>query len=96
MGDAVGDIDGERFGEMLEVAEKVQALVAGDPWMTEASLRSAASEQHNIDPDDFNAALLILASAGRVYAVNLTERQIPTSPSKDGDVQASAAAQEDG
>jgi hypothetical protein len=76
---AIGDtgIDLEDLGQVLEDCEAVYRIVVAEPWLTEAALRSAA-EEADIDPDRTNLALKVLTSSGRLRAVNLTEKQIPT------------------
>lgn len=78
LGDTV-DVDSliaEELGAILEDAEGIYALVVAEPWLTEAALRTKA-EGEGFDPDRVNAALKVLAAAGRIFAVNLTEKQIP-------------------
>lgn len=78
--DAIGDaqVAPEALGQVLEDVQAVHALVSAEPWLTEASLRSKA-EEAGLDPDRVNIALTVLASSGQVFAVSLTEKQIPNA-----------------
>jgi hypothetical protein len=76
--DAIGDVqvDPEAFGDILEDAQKVYDIAQADPWLTDTSLRTEA-QNAGLDPDRVNVALEVLKAGGRLFAVNLTEKQIP-------------------
>lgn len=76
--EAIGsaDVDAEQFGQVLDDARAIHALIVEEPWLTEAKLRTSA-EETGIDPDRFNVARSVLESSARIFAVSLTEKQIP-------------------
>lgn len=78
--DAIGDaqIEPDRFGEVLDDARRIHRFVIEEPWLTEAKLRAKAEEE-GLGPDRVNIALRVLESTGQLFAVSLTEKQIPES-----------------
>lgn len=73
----VGDADPENLETILADSKKVFEKIDGEPWITEAALRSWAEGQ-DMKVDRLNAALNLLRQSGRISQVQLTESELPS------------------
>jgi hypothetical protein len=76
---ALGALDAESVGRVLDLAGRVYRYIKQNPWIADETLRTYA-EANGIAVDDLNAALAFLQAQKRVFLVPVESSPVVEEP----------------